>query len=129
MSENQQKLSGLPRVSHVNPRPVTGDLSGMLAKNRGVAPSPQPHVEQPADASEPKPAKKAMTIYIPRDVYARARLAFNATRTSESDRTWSQFVEKAIVEEVRRRERLYNAGEAFEGVDAPLPPGRPLSDD
>ncbi|MBD8056455.1 hypothetical protein ICV35_22645 [Rhodococcus ruber] len=129
MSEKQRKLTGLPRRANMDPRPVTGDLSGMLAKNRDVAPSPQPHVEQPAEASEPKQAKKAMTVYIPQDVYTRARLAFNATRTSEADRNWSQFVEKAIAEEVRRREKLYNTGEAFEGVDAPLSPGRPLSED
>lgn len=131
MSENRRNLSGLPRVSNVGPRSVTGDLSALQAKNRVVVPSPQPQpqVEQLVDSGEKKQAKKAVTVYIAQDVYTRARLTFNATRTAESDRNWSQFVEKAIAEEIRRREQLHNGGEAFEGVDTPLSPGRPLADD
>ncbi len=126
MTEPRRKLSGLPRVSS-GARQVTGDLSALQAKHRNVAPPAQP-VEQPAEQPEKKQSNKAVTVYIAPKVYTQARLAFNATRTAEADRNWSQFVEKAIAEEVRRRSELHNGGKPFEGVDAPLSPGRPLAD-
>lgn len=132
MSEPRRSVSGLQRVSTGSAstpvaRPVTGDLSAMRAKNRAVAPVPPPQVEQPASPAEPKPSNKAVTVYISPDVYTQARLAFNATRTSEADRNWSHFVEKAIAGEMLRRADLHNGGEDFDGVDAPFSPGRPLS--
>ncbi|MEE2033375.1 ParB family protein [Rhodococcus chondri] len=130
MSEPRRAVTGLPRVSTTNPgsaRPVTGDLSGLQAKNRSVAPAQQ-QVDRPAEPAEKKQSNKAVTVYISPDVYTQARLAFNATRTAEADRNWSHFVEKAIAEESRRRAALHNEGESFEGIDGPLSPGRPLSD-
>nr|WP_197523653.1 hypothetical protein [Rhodococcus sp. 008] len=90
-----------------------------------VAPPPQQQTEQPA---ETKQSNKPVTVYISQEVYTQARLAFNATRTAETDRNWSHFVEKAVAGEIRRRAELHNCGEDFEGVDSPLSPGRPLSD-
>lgn len=132
MTEPQRTITGLPRRSAGNTRPVTGDLSGLRAKNRNAATAAQ---QQPApQASEPQPVEKkqsnkAMTVYVAPDIYTQARLAFKATRTLESDRNWSHFVEKAIAEETRRRAALHNDHESFAGEDAPLPPGRPLADD
>ncbi len=126
MTEPRRKLTGLPRVSSTA-RQVTGDLSGLQAKHRNVAPPAQPPT-QPVEQPEKKQSNKAVTVYIAPEVYTQARLAFNATRTAEADRNWSQFVEKAIAEEVRRRAELHNNGDPFEGVDKPLSPGRPLAD-
>ncbi|MET3959921.1 hypothetical protein ABIE52_006856 [Rhodococcus sp. OAS809] len=132
MSEHRRSVGGLQRVSNSGAatpvaRPVTGDLSAMRAKNRVVTPVPPQQDEQPVTPGEPKPANKAVTVYISPEVYTQARLAFNATRTAESDRNWSHFVEKAVAGEMLRRAELHNGGEDFDGVDAPFSPGRPLS--
>lgn len=70
-----------------------------------------------------------MTTYVSPDVLTPARLAFWATRTVESDRNWSHFVEKAIAAETQRRAALHNDCAPFTGEDSPLSRGRPLSDD
>ncbi|MDJ0096972.1 hypothetical protein WDY80_09490 [Gordonia hongkongensis] len=86
-------------------------------------------VRRPAtEPSEKKQTNKAVTIYISPEVYTKARLAYHATRSAEDDRTWSHFVEKAIADEVARREQRHNGGDPFGGVDTPLSPGRPLAD-
>lgn len=131
MSEPSRAITGLPRRTTSVARPVTGDLSGLRAKNRNTATAPQqPAVEavEPQQA-EKKQSNKAMTIYVAPDVLTQARLAFRATRTAESDRNWSHFVEKAIAAETQRRAALHNDHGSFAGEDAPLPPGRPLADD
>ena len=98
------------------------------AVDKAVAPPSQLQTEQPAPPAEKKQSNKAMTVYIAPEVYTQARLAFNATHTAEADRNWSHFVEKAVAGKIRRRAERHNGGEDFEGIDAPLSPGRPLSD-
>lgn len=98
------------------------------AVDKAVAPPSQLQTAQPAPPAEKKQSNKAMTVYIAPEVYTQARLAFNATRTAEADRNWSPFVEKAVAGEIRRRAERHNGGEDFEGINAPLSPGRPLSD-
>ncbi|MFI6432917.1 hypothetical protein [Rhodococcus oryzae] len=98
--------------------------AGKEVENLTIALPPQQQNEQP----EKKQSTKAVTVYISHEVYTQARLAFIATRTVEADRSWSHFVEKAVEGEIRRRRELHTGGEDFEGVDAPLSPGRPLSD-
>ncbi|MCE4165071.1 MULTISPECIES: ParB family protein [Rhodococcus] len=98
------------------------------AVDKAVAPVPPQQNEQPTPPAEKKQSNKPVTVYISQEVYTQARLAFNATRTVEADRNWSQFVEKAVAGEIRRRAERHNGGEDFEGIDAPLSPGRPLSD-
>lgn len=146
MSEHRRSVSGLQRVSTDSPaapvtRVVTGDLSGLRAKNRAAAP-PKITTEQPATnpapvapAAEPaqpapveKKTNKAITVYISPTTYTQARLAYRATSSAEGDRNWSAFVEKAIAGEIERRVQQYNGGDPFEGVDTPLSPGRPLAD-
>lgn len=86
-------------------------------------------VRRPAtEPSERKQTNKAITVYISPKVYTQARLTYRATSSSEADRNWSQFVEKAIAGEVARREQRHNGGDPFGGVDTPLSPGRPLAD-
>lgn len=133
MTETRRNITGLPRVSTASGtaaggRAVTGDLSALRAKNRVVAPAEPAPAEPPTAPAEKKPSNKAVTVYISQDVFTQARLAFNATRSVEGDRNWSQFVEKAVAGEVERRAQRHNGGDPFEGLDAPLSPGRPLAD-
>ncbi|MFJ4264692.1 hypothetical protein ACIPYU_19810 [Paenarthrobacter nicotinovorans] len=64
---------------------------------------------------------------MPGDARKRAKAAFNATRGQEEDASWSEFVSRAVMNEVYRRERLYNQGEPFPGGTRNLSPGRSLS--
>ena len=83
------------------------------------------------DRETPEPSvdseTKRMTVYIASRHYARARAAYRATSYASRDRSWSDFVEKAIVAELERREAEFNAGEHYAPDSSPLSPGRPLS--
>ncbi|WP_369828612.1 hypothetical protein [Cryobacterium sp. M91] len=68
-----------------------------------------------------------MTTYLSAQTRYRARATYRATSHLEGDKSWSDFVERAIKAEVERRELLHNAGEPYEGDSSPLPVGRPLS--
>ncbi|WP_369124741.1 hypothetical protein [Glaciimonas sp. Cout2] len=68
-----------------------------------------------------------MTTYLSAQTRDRARATYRATSHLEGDKSWSDFVERAIQAEVERRELLHNAGEPYEGDSSPLPVGRPLS--
>lgn len=131
MSEQSRTITGLPRRSTSGARSVTGDLSALRAKNRNAATEPQQPTAQVPEPQQPekKPGNKAMTTYVSPDVLTQARIAFRATRTVESDRNWSHFVEKAIAAETQRRAALHNDRAPFTGEDSPLSPGRPLADD
>lgn len=80
-----------------------------------------------ASASAPTSAREQVTYYMPGDARKRAKAAFNATRGQEEDASWSEFVTRAVMNEVYRRERLYNQGEPFPGGTRNLAPGRSLS--
>lgn len=82
-----------------------------------------PATQQPAVDSE----TKRMTVYIASRHYARARAAYRATSYVARDRSWSDFVEKALIAELERREAEHNAGEPYAPDPSPLSPGRPLS--
>ncbi|NMM92102.1 hypothetical protein B2J88_48965 [Rhodococcus sp. SRB_17] len=118
----ERQLVGLP------PRNVTGDLSRMKRSNR--EPSPMPlaaPIATPASAEKTKP--KRITVYVDQDVFSRARGAYRKTSHLEDDKTWSQFVEKALAAEAERREAAHNGGKQFDGETGALPSGRPISDD
>ncbi|WP_442855749.1 ParB family protein [Frigoribacterium sp. Leaf263] len=113
-------VSGDTTEGHI-PSTVPGAKKPML----GVArePSSSPAAEETAVDSE----TKRMTVYIASRHYARARAAYRATSYAARDRSWSDFVEKAIVAELERREAQHNAGKAYAPDSSPLSPGRPLS--
>jgi hypothetical protein len=131
MTESRQDriVSGLaPR------RPqVTGDLSRLQAKNRTPVPPPpssSTSTETPAGstaAADDNAGKKRITVYIDNEIFTRARGVHKATAHLEDDRSWSQFIEKALLREAEARERSHNNGERYSGSDTPLSPGRPLS--
>lgn len=141
-----RKIGGLPG----RPGGGTPDLRRLRKQNREQppptspplppTPSPTTHAEvaettPPAsvetggvrDQAPEATSTKRTTVYIGGDAFSRARGAYRATRTHENDRSWSDFVEKALDAEAVRRERLYNNGAPFGGVDSPLSPGRPIN--
>ena len=105
------------------------DVKDLLKKNRAT-----PNEESPADKTpkplahddmlEPEPVtppepplstvkKEAVALYMTERNKAVARAAFAATSGLEDDESWSHFVEKAVMMEVRRRERIYNDGKEW----------------
>lgn len=121
LTERERKLLALLA------RSVHKSLADACAAGVPTTPPPQQQNE-PAPPEEKKQSNKPVTVYISPEVHTQARLAFKTTRTAEGDRNWSQFVEKAVAAETQRRADLHNGGEAFDGVDEPLSPGRPLLD-
>lgn len=131
MTEPQKRLvSGLaPRPAH----PVTGDLSRLQAKNRGTA-APTPVAPPSSDSKAALNSRstgkesKRITVYIEQSVFARARGVFRATSHLEDDKSWSQFVEKALLREAEAREHAHNEGARYDDSAAQLSSGRPLAD-
>jgi hypothetical protein len=68
-----------------------------------------------------------MTTYLRSSNRDRARAAYRATSHLEGDKSWSDFVERAIVAETERREAAHNSGRRYQGDSTPFPAGRPLS--
>lgn len=122
-------------VSGLAPRrpQVTGDLSRLQAKNRTPVPPPPSSSTPPATPPRPtaptdeNAGKKRITVYIDNEIFSRARGVHKATAHLEDDRSWSQFIEKALLREAEARERSHNDGKRYRGSDTPLSPGRPLS--
>lgn len=116
-----RKLAALP------PRNVTGDLSRMQRSNR--TPAQAPPLAQPTPSVVEKPKPKRITVYVDQEVFSRARGAYRNTSHLEDDKSWSQFVEKALAAEAKRRETVHNSGSQYEAETGALPSGRPISDD
>lgn len=117
MSQNREPIGPPPR------RPAAG-VQNLVKANRASTPeAPQPAAAPTARAS----ATEQVTFYMPGDARKRAKAAFNATRGQEEDASWSEFVTRALMNEVYRRERLYNEGEPFPGGTRNLSPGRTLA--
>ena len=140
-------ISGLPSRHSKGAEPTAGgDLRRLRKKNReqqppvaatGATVDQQSHVSVtgtratnaavPVEPSEPQEDPTARsTIYFRKPNLARARRAFRATQHLEGDRSWSDFVDKAVAAETIRRESAHNQGQAFRGPDGPLAAGRPL---
>lgn len=108
-----------------NRTPRRSALSGASAVRR-----PQPEEaartapkEEPAQTPAPK-RKTAQTaakqqkvgFYQHPEDAARMRGAFSMTNGQEGDRSLSDFIQKAVMAEVERREKLYNNGQPFGAV-------------
>lgn len=105
-------------------RPSTGVQNLIKANRESSSEATQARTEP---ASVPTSTREQVTYYMPGDARRRAKAAFNATRGQEEDASWSEFVTRAVMNEVYRRERLYNQGEPFPGGTRNLSPGRSLS--
>ena len=67
-----------------------------------------------------------LSTYLTTDTLQRARATYRATSHLEHDRTFSEFVERAIHAEIIRREKMHNEGERYNEDTSQLRPGRPL---
>ena len=133
-------------MSEPTPRAIGGlaprsaskpDLSRLQRRNRPeVVPAADPVPERqnelptrtaPVRATDAATSPDRITVYVDHALRLRARTAYRATSHLEGDRTWSDFVERAILREVERREQAHNAGESYPGTDGPLAPGRPVT--
>lgn len=116
MSQNREPISGPP-----SRRP--SGVQNLLRANR------EPAVEAPT--AEPAPARinptKQITFYMSAADRQRAKAAYQATSGQEMDASWSEFITRALMNEVLRRERVYNNGEPFQGGTRNLTPGRKLT--
>lgn len=105
------------------------DVKDLIKKNREDSSEERP-VDKPAEpldaadvlesealtSAEPPLStvkKESVALYMTERNKAVARAAFAATSGLEDDESWSHFVEKAIMMEVRRRERIYNNGDEW----------------
>jgi hypothetical protein len=133
MSESTPRtIGGLTPRSASKP-----DLSRLQRRNRPeVIPAPEPVPERPSElpkssaptrVSDTATSTDRITVYIDHALRLRARTAYRATAHLEGDRTWSDFIEGAILREVERREQTHNAGESYPGTDGPLAPGRSVT--
>lgn len=121
----------LSRLQRHN-RAAENDATSTDETPRPVEPMSAVVVALPAPTQEPPPPPTGssttpdrVTVYLPAELRARARTAYRATAHLEGDRTWSEFVERAILAEVERREDTYNHGEPYPGHSDRLAPGRP----
>lgn len=85
---------------------------------------------KPVAVTAPEPAKKPrkkepVTVSLPTELRGRARAAFQHERFHEGTSSFSEFVEAAIENHVRRVELKYNAGAEFPPDEGKLTAGRP----
>ncbi|UEJ84624.1 hypothetical protein Bra3105_18335 (plasmid) [Brachybacterium halotolerans subsp. kimchii] len=94
-------------------------------------PAAAPEAAAPAAPKKATPEKKPATKYPPKVTFyqgqedtARMRGAYRHTNTEEGDASLSEFIHKAVMAEVERREKKYNGGNEF--PDIGVPRGRPM---
>jgi hypothetical protein len=104
----------------------TPAVQNLLKANRAAQPTAVDAVPADAPATKPLPssAPKQITFYMAADDLKRAKAAFTATSGQEMDRSWSDFISRAVLTEVARRERVHNDGQNFPGGTQNLAPGR-----
>lgn len=115
MTQNREPIGPPPR------RPAAG-VQNLLRANRVIP------LETSAPATEPAPVsrKEQVTFYMPSSDRQRAKDAYKATNGQEMDSSWTDFIARAVMNEVLRRERVYNNGEPFPQTRAKLAPGRKI---
>jgi hypothetical protein len=123
MTESSRKPIGVP------PRRRADNLSvqNLVKANRSSGATDGDSTATSPDAGHlPVTASKQVTFYMAADSLKRAKAAYTATSGQEMDRSWSDFISRAVLMEVERRERLYNEGERFQGGARKLAPGRKI---
>lgn len=123
MTESNRKPIGVPPRR----RPDSLSVQNLVKANRssGVTEGDSTGTS-PAVAPVPDTASKQVTFYMAADDLKRAKAAYTGTSGQEMDRSWSDFISRAVLMEVERRERLYNEGEKFQGGARKLAPGRKI---
>lgn len=129
------------RIAGLTPRPAAdNDLSRLRSKNRrpaeAAAPAqPEASAANPIDSVAPaatpaggEAGKARVSVYLDPIVRDHARATYKATAHLAGDRSWSEFVERAIAAETARREERYNEGQEYRITgDTRLSPGRPIA--
>ena len=130
IAANRRVAPTTPRVAPTAPTtPTTPTAPNPESAVSSIA-SPHP----PAASAEPERTehrnpgnaelKVKSSFYLRESTQNRARAAFRATAHLEDDETYSDFAEKAILAEIKRRETLYNKGKQYSGGARRLAPGR-----
>ena len=123
MTESNRKPIGVP------PRRRADNVSvqNLVKANRSAgATDGDSTATSPAAAPRLETPSKQVTFYMASDDLKRAKAAYTGTSGQEMDRSWSDFISRAVLMEVERRERLYNEGNRFEGGTRNLAPGRKI---
>lgn len=106
---------------------VNDPVKNLLKSNRTQPTGTRESAQAQAPETTVGSVKKQVTFYMNETDLQRAKAAYQATSSQENDRIWSDFVARALLNEVERREALYNEGEPFPGKPAKLAPGRKLT--
>jgi hypothetical protein len=123
MTESNRKPIGVPPRR----RPDNLSVQNLVKANRSLGVTEGDSTgTSPAAAPVPDTASKQVTFYMAADDLKRAKAAYTGTSGQEMDRSWSDFISRAVLMEVERRERLYNEGEKFQGGARKLAPGRKI---
>lgn len=121
----------LSRMRRANRTEPAGPDKSKTSAQTPAEPTPLPDPRQTATPNKPHPPlnreQTRITTYLPATVRDRAQAAYKATGHLEGDKSWSAYVEMALVAETERREALYNDGKTYEGIKERLSAGRPLS--
>lgn len=125
MTESSRKPIGVP------PRRQADNLSvqNLVKANRSpgtTGDNSNAASPQPVPVLLPNSAPKQVTFYMATDDLKRAKATYTGTSGQEMDRSWSDFISRAVLMEVERRERLYNEGDRFQGGTRNLAPGRKI---
>jgi hypothetical protein len=124
MTESNRKPIGVP------PRRQADNLSvqNLVKANRGSTTTGSDSSATSPTRPSPLPdtAPKQVTFYMATTDLKRAKAAYTGTSGQEMDRSWSDFISRAVLMEVERRERLYNEGNQFQGGARNLAPGRKI---
>lgn len=94
-------------------------------------PAAAPEAAAAPEPTKTEPVKKPATKYPPKVTFyqgqedtARMRGIYRLTNAQEGDSSLSDFIHKAVMAEVQRREKKYNGGN--EAPDIGVPRGRPM---
>jgi hypothetical protein len=123
-ASSAQDLSALPGPESVGKQPSELDAVPAVTKQRPA----EAHVDGVSPTRKLESGRTGrLSTYLSVDMLERARATYRATSHLEHDRSFSDFVERAIHAEIVRRETAHNAGERYEADTSRLRPGRPLS--
>lgn len=122
MTESNRKPISVP------PRRKADNLSvqNLVKANRNSGTTDSDSTATTPPTPLPDTSSKQVTFYMAADDLKRAKAAYTGTSGQEMDRSWSDFISRALLMEVERRERLYNEGEKFQGGARKLAPGRKI---
>ncbi len=132
--EHLADLGDAPPAGRLRKAPTSDPVLGVAG-----SPAPTPENAPPAEEQETssrgprrtaaaeKAGKSKVGFYQHPENTARARAAFMWTRMHEGHRSFSDFLDAAVMREVERLEQQYNHGRSWEPLEpGEIPTGKPL---